>query len=453
MTDDDRVERDPRADLPGLTVLLQRPEVTRATARAGHDRVVAALREVLAEARNAVAAGATAPGADGIAAEAIGMLEAQSTRGLRAVLNATGVLLHTNLGRAPLSADAVVAMTAAAGPTNLEVDLTDGRRGGRGKVVQDALSRLTGAEAALGVNNGAAALVLALHVLGRDREVIISRGELVEIGGSFRLPDIMEAAGCRLREVGTTNRTHLDDYRRAISTDTGAILRVHPSNFRQDGFVSRPSTGEIAEVARAGDVPFIDDIGSGLLRPHPAAADEPVAAEAISRGADLVLFSGDKLLGGPQAGILAGRHDLVERCRRAPLARALRLDKLRMAALESSVAAHERDARDTLPVWAMATTDVDDLRDRAERIAAGCDGTPVETEAVLGGGSTPGRRLPSWGVALSGPADELAARLRTGDPAVVARILDDRVVADLRSVPAAQDDTLLSALRAAIGTG
>ena len=452
MSDHDPVERDPRADLPGLTILLQRPEVADAVASAGHDRVVDALREALARARAAVTAGATTPDPDVIAAQAIAAMQQRSARGLRPVLNATGVLLHTNLGRAPLSTDAVAAIAAATGPTNLEVDLTDGRRGGRGSVAQEALARLTGAESCLAVNNGAAALVLALHVLGRDREVIISRGELVEIGGSFRLPDIMEAAGCRLREVGTTNRTHLDDYRRAITDDTGAILRVHPSNFRQDGFVHRPSTGEIAEVAHSADVPCIDDIGSGLLRPHPAAADEPVAATAIHAGADLVLFSGDKLLGGPQAGILVGRRDLIERCRRAPLARALRLDKLRMAALEASVAAHERDARDELPVWAMATADLDDLRGRAERIAAACDGIAVRTEAVLGGGSTPGGRLPSWGVALPGAADDTAARLREGDPAVVARIIDDRVVADLRSVPAHQDDALLQGLQAAAGT-
>ncbi len=446
-------DRDPRADLPGLTALLQRPEVARTAAAAGHDRVVDALRQALAGARDAVAAGAATPGPDMIAAEAVAAITQSTSRGLRPVLNATGVLLHTNLGRAPLSAAAVAAITVAAGPTNLEVDLADGRRGGRGSVAHDGLARLTGAEAALAVNNGAAALVLALHVFGQDREVIISRGELVEIGGSFRLPDIMEAAGCRLREVGTTNRTHLDDYRRAVTAETGAILRVHPSNFRQDGFVHRPPTGEIAEVAHTAGVPFIDDIGSGLLRPHPAAADEPVAAEAISLGADLVLFSGDKLLGGPQAGIVVGRHELVERCRRAPLARALRLDKLRLAALESSVADHERDAREDLPLWAMATADLDGLRSRAERIAAACDGTVVQTEAVLGGGSTPGGRLPSWGVALPGPADELAARLRTGDPGVVARILDDRVVADLRSVPVDQDDVLLSALRTATGAG
>lgn len=446
-------DRDPRADLPGLTALLQRPEVARTAAAAGHDRVVDALRQALAGARDAVAAGAATPGPDMIAAEAVAAITQSTSRGLRPVLNATGVLLHTNLGRAPLSAAAVAAITAAAGPTNLEVDLADGRRGGRGSVAHDGLARLTGAEAALAVNNGAAALVLALHVFGQDREVIISRGELVEIGGSFRLPDIMEAAGCRLREVGTTNRTHLDDYRRAVTAETGAILRVHPSNFRQDGFVHRPPTGEIAEVAHTAGVPFVDDIGSGLLRPHPAAADEPVAAEAISLGADLVLFSGDKLLGGPQAGIVVGRHELVERCRRAPLARALRLDKLRLAALESSVADHERDAREDLPLWAMATADLDGLRSRAERIAAACDGTVVQTEAVLGGGSTPGGRLPSWGVALPGPADELAARLRTADPGVVARIRDDRVVADLRSVPVNQDDVLLSALRTATGAG
>jgi L-seryl-tRNA(Ser) seleniumtransferase len=259
----------------------------------------------------------------------------------------------------------------------------------------------------------------------------------------------MEAAGCLLREVGTTNRTYLDDYRRAAGPDTGAILRVHPSNFRIDGFVHRPPTAGIAEVARAAQVPFVDDIGSGLLQAHAAARDEPVAADAVTDGADVVIFSGDKLLGGPQAGALVGRHDLIDRFRRAPLARALRLDKLRLAALEATLQAYERDARDELPVWAMAMVDTDALRRRAERLAEACGGEAITTDAVLGGGSTPGGRLPSWGVALPGPADPLAQRLRTGEPPVVTRIVDDRVVADLRSVPADLDEDLGRQLRAA----
>ena len=440
---------DPRATLPALTSLLQLPEVEAAIPTVGHAPMVEALREVLAEVRDAVVSGSAVPAPHRLAEEAIARVESWTGRGLRPVINATGVLLHTNLGRAPLSEAAIAALAAAAGPTDLELDLATGDRGGRGATAQRALARLTGADAALVVNNGAAALVLALMAIGKDREVVISRGELVEIGGSFRLPDIMETAGCRLREIGTTNRTHLEDYRRALDDNTGAILRIHPSNYRIDGFVHRPTTAEIAGVARAARLPFIDDIGSGLLRADPAAPDEPVAAEAIVQGADLVVFSGDKLLGGPQAGILVGDAELIERCRRAPLARALRLDKLRMAALEATVAAYERDATGELPVWAMARTDPATLRGRAESLAAHTGGHAVETEAVLGGGSAPGGRLPSWGVQLPGSPDALAHRLRTGDPAVVVRIVDGRVVLDLRSVPATRDDALAAAVAAA----
>jgi L-seryl-tRNA(Ser) seleniumtransferase len=441
---------DPRTRLPGLTRLLRIPAVETSISTVGHAPMVEALREVLAEARDAVVTGGQVPADDRLAAEAITRVEQRSTGGLRPVINATGVLLHTNLGRSPLSDAAIGAVVAAAGPTDLELDLATGDRGGRGATAQDALARLTGAAAALVVNNGAAALVLALMAIAKDREVVISRGELVEIGGSFRLPDIMETAGCRLCEIGTTNRTHIDDYRRAIGEDTGAILRVHPSNYRIDGFVHRPTTAEIAEVARAAGLPFLDDIGSGLLRADPAAQGEPVAAEAIAQGADLVIFSGDKLLGGPQAGILVGDATLIDRCRRAPLARALRIDKLRMAGLEATLAAYERGTTEDLPVWSLARTAPEDLRARAERLAARSGGRAVETEAVLGGGSAPGGRLPSWGVELPGPPDALAERLRTGDPAVVVRIVDDRVVVDLRSVPVARDTALAGALTAAL---
>lgn len=446
----DEAGRDPRAQLPGLTTLLELPPVRETIDTHGHDTVVAALRDVLAAARTRIATGGAVPDPDRLAADAITAVTDRDHRRLRAVINATGVLLHTNLGRAPLAADAVAAIAAAAGPTNLEVDLRDAVRGGRGEVVHDTLARLTGAEAALAVNNGAAALVLALQVLGHGRQVVISRGELVEIGGSFRLPDIMEAAGCVLREVGTTNRTHVEDYRRAIGPDTGAVLRVHPSNFRVDGFTHRPPTEQIAEVTHAAGVPFIDDLGSGLLAAHPATGDEPIAADAVRRGADLALFSGDKLLGGPQAGILVGRADLIERCRRAPLARALRLDKLRLAALEATVATHERGDRDALPLWSQVAAEAAVLRGRAEAIAATCGGEVVPTEAVLGGGSTPGRRLASFGVALPGNAEKLAQRLRTGEPPVLARIVDDLVVADVRAVPADLDTDLARALRVAL---
>jgi L-seryl-tRNA(Ser) seleniumtransferase len=473
---------DPRARLPALTTLLERPEVIAAANTHGRDRVLAALRRALASARDDLLAApaddgsaslgppaddhdaraeapdragsstpADVPAADEIAARALAEIDREDRRRLRVVINATGVVLHTNLGRAPLSPDAIDAVVAAAGATNLEVDLDTGERGGRTAVVQEALARLTGAEDALVVNNGAAALVLVLSVLAKGREVVISRGELVEIGGSFRLPDIMGTAGVVLREIGTTNRTHLDDYRRAVHEGTGAVLRVHPSNFRVEGFAHRPPSADIGQVAAAAGVPFVHDIGSGLLHQDAeVAADEPTAASALEDGADVVVFSGDKLLGGPQAGVLAGRASAITRCRRDPLTRALRLDKLRTAALEATLRSHERGAEDELPLWAMATAAPQVLRSRAQRIADACGGEVLHTDAVLGGGSAPGHALPSWGVALPGSAEALSRRLRTGQPGVYPRIIDDRVVIDLRSVPDHLDDLLTRAVADAV---
>ena len=443
---------DPRRAVPALGRLLDRPAVVEAIAEHGRDPVVTALRAALDEARRTAAAGGSIEDEDALVARVLAAVERRPAPQLTPVLNATGVLLHTNLGRAPLAAEAVAALTAAAGTVDLEVDLDTGERGGRDVPVRDPLTRLTGAQAAFAVNNGAAALVLVLSALAGDGGVAVSRGELVEIGGSFRIPDIVRSAGTRLIEVGTTNRTHIADYRAAVEAGASAILRVHPSNFRMDGFVHQPTTAELVEVAGAAGVPFIDDLGSGLLRAHPAAADEPVAVERIAAGASVVVFSGDKLLGGPQAGIIAGEAALVERCRRAPLARALRLDKLRLAALAATLAAYERDAAGQLPVWRMAEVDVTTLRTRAAAIVDACADTSAEVvalEAVLGGGSTPGATLPSAGVALTGPADRLARRLRIGTPAVVPRIVDDRVVLDLRAVPPEADEQLIAAIRAA----
>ena len=442
---------DPRRAVPALGRLVSRAAVLEAIEEHGREPVVSALRATLEAARTVAAAGGGVE-ADDLVAAALARLAARAAPVLTPVINTTGVLLHTNLGRAPLSPDAVAALTAAAGTVDLEVDLDTGERGGRDAPIRDPLTRLTGAEAALVVNNGAAALVLALSALAGDGGVAVSRGELVEIGGSFRIPDIVRSAGTQLVEVGTTNRTHVRDYRAAVEAGASAILRVHPSNFRMDGFVHRPTTAELVEVARAAGVPFIDDLGSGLLRAHPAAPDEPVVAERIAAGASVVVFSGDKLLGGPQAGIIAGDGELVDRCRRAPLARALRLDKLRLAALAATLAAYERDAAHHLPVWRMAESDLAALRARAGAIAEACVGLEVEVvalEAVLGGGSTPGATLPSAGVALIGPADRLARLLRTGTPAVVPRIVDDRVVLDLRSVPPEADEQLTAAIRTA----
>lgn len=479
---------DPRRAVPALGRLLQHPAVVSAIGEYGRQPVVIALRTALDQARHTASAGGSVGDEDHLVTSALTTVEERRAPQLTPVINATGVLLHTNLGRAPLSVDAVAAVTAAASTVDLEVDLQTGERGGRDEPVRDALVRLTGAGSALAVNNGAAALVLALSALAGQGGVAVSRGELVEIGGSFRIPDIIASAGTRLVEVGTTNRTHLADYRAAVEAGASAILRVHPSNFRMEGFVHRPTTVELVELAAEAGVPFIDDLGSGLLGDHPAAPDEPVAAEAIAAGASVVVFSGDKLLGGPQAGIIAGEAVLVERCRRAPLARALRLDKLRVAALAATLAAYERDAAAELPVWAMAEADVVDLRRRAEMVVARCLGghlassepepghgrrsssgsvrpdppeqaagasldiEVVALDAVLGGGSTPGARLPSAGLAVTSaaPADALARALRTGRPAVVPRIIDDRVVLDLRSVSPEDDGRLVAALRAAL---
>lgn len=439
---------DPRRALPAVGRLLELPAAAAAIERHGRTAVTGALREVLGNAR-AEAAPDRSLSPEELLARAVAQVRRQQGHEPVGVINATGVLLHTNLGRAPLSADAVQALITAAGAIDLELDLATGARGGRDAPVGDPLARLLGAEAAFAVNNGAAALVLALATLAGEGGVAVSRGELVEIGGSFRIPDIVRSAGVDLVEVGTTNRTHAHDYRAAVEAGASAILRVHPSNFHMDGFVHRPTTAELVAIASDGGVPFIDDVGSGLLQPHPAAPDEPVASAAIAAGASLVLFSGDKLLGGPQAGIVAGDRDLVERCRRAPLARALRLDKLRIAALHATLAAHERDARDDLPVFAMAGVSLEQLRERARVLADASDGEVVALEAVLGGGSTPGATLPSAGVALDGPAEALAHALRTGDPAVLPRIVDDRVVLDLRAVAPADDARLRAAVRRA----
>ncbi|MEX2548999.1 MAG: L-seryl-tRNA(Sec) selenium transferase [Nitriliruptoraceae bacterium] len=439
---------DPRRSLPQLGSLLEHPVISEAMTSHGHDRVVQALRAALDDGRDRAVQGSPIT-TDELVAMAVERLHADAAPGLTPVINATGVLLHTNLGRAPLSAAAIEAMTAAAGAVDLEIDLDTGDRGGRDAPLRDRLARLTGAPAAIVVNNGAAALVLALSTLADDGGVVVSRGELIEIGGSFRIPDIVRSAGVELVEVGTTNRTHVRDYRHAVEAGASAILRVHPSNFRMEGFVHRPTTAELVEVAAEGDVPFIDDLGSGALRPHPATPGEPVASESIAAGASVVLFSGDKLLGGPQAGIIAGDERLIERCRRAPLFRALRLDKLRIAALAATLDAYERGAAPSLPVWAMAEVTTDALRDRAVTVASACDGEVVSVDAVLGGGSTPGAVLPSVGVALEleGAPDGLAQALRTGTPAVVPRIVDGRVVIDLRSVAPDDDVRLIQALR------
>jgi L-seryl-tRNA(Ser) seleniumtransferase len=361
------------------------------------------------------------------------------------VLNATGVLVHTNLGRAPL-ADAALARVAEVGGgySNLEYDLEEGARGSRQDHLAGLLKRLTGAEAALVVNNNAAGVLLALSALAEGREVVVSRGELIEIGDGFRIPDVLARSGARLVEVGTTNRTRVADYMRAIGPDTALLLRVHQSNFRVVGFTERPSLQELGRLAEHVGLPLVDDLGSGSLAP---VGDEPTPADSIRAGADLVCFSGDKLLGGPQAGIVVGRAELVERLRRHPLQRALRADKLTLAALEGTLAlALDPTTRDQVPVLRMLHEPVEQVRARAERLAALVGGDVEETVARVGGGALPLAELPSAACAVE---EELAEPLRRGDPPVIAVVRDGRTLLDCRTLSDAEIEEVAAAITSA----
>jgi L-seryl-tRNA(Ser) seleniumtransferase len=404
---------------------------------------VEAARAVLTRAREEITAGFE-PGdlAERLAAE----LSAARRPALRRVLNATGVVLHTNLGRAPLAEAALERIREIGrGYSNLEYDVTAGARGSRQDHVAGLLRRLTGAEAALVVNNNAAAVLLALAALAEGREVVVSRGELIEIGDGFRIPDVLATSGARLVEVGTTNRTRAADYEAAMGPETALLLRVHQSNFRVVGFTELPSVGELAGVAARHELPLLDDLGSGVLVELP---DEPSARASVEAGADLVSFSGDKLLGGPQAGIVVGRTDLVERLRRHPLQRALRADKLTLAALEGTLGLYlepERAMRQ-VPVLRMLGEPVEGIRARAERLAALVGGTVEETVGRVGGGALPLAELPSFACAVE---EELAAGLRAGDPPVIGIVRDGRLLLDCRTLTDAEVDEVTDAVRAA----
>ncbi|MBX6332605.1 MAG: L-seryl-tRNA(Sec) selenium transferase [Gemmatimonadaceae bacterium] len=451
---------DPRRALPSVNALLSADVAQPFLARAPRALVADAVRDAIAGARRDPA---HAPRDDREWEAAIATaLAARERRSLRPVLNATGVVLHTNLGRAPLPQAALDAIAeAAAGYANLEYDLDAGTRGSRYGHCVSLLRELTGAEDALVVNNGAAALVLALDTLAAGRDAIVSRGELVEIGGSFRIPDIMAKSGARLVEVGTTNRTHADDYRRALGPTTGAVVKVHRSNFALAGFVADVPVRELVAICAEHGVPVVHDLGSGLFLSLAAFSlrGEPVAAEAVREGATVVTMSGDKLLGGPQAGIALGRADAIARMRRNPLTRALRVDKLTLAALEATLALYRDPPRALreIPALALLTTPVESLRARAEAIAAalveaGHAATAVPSEGSVGGGAFPTAVLPSAAVALGGAADAeaLDARLRHASVPVVGRIADGRLLLDLRSVPARDDPALTAAVLAAL---
>jgi L-seryl-tRNA(Ser) seleniumtransferase len=433
---------DARRLVPRTDAVLADPRLTAAAGRLGRRQVKAAVARAQQQART----GQISP--EAVADTAVASLPARSAS-LLPVINATGVLLHTNLGRAPLSEAAVEAVVAAAGWTDVEFDLVSGTRGRRGRGALAALAAaVPAAEAVHVVNNNAAALVLTATTLAAGREIVVSRGELIEIGDGFRLPDLLESTGARIREVGTTNRTSVADYAAAVGPDTGFVLKVHPSNFRVEGFTAQAGVAELAGLG----VPVVGDIGSGLLDAHPLLPDEPDATSWLRAGADLVTASGDKLLGGPQAGLLLGRSALVTRLARHPLARALRVGKLTLAALEATLTGPP------VPVAAALAADGAFLTRRAERLSAtladaGVDARPVPSQAVVGGGGAPGVTLPSAAVSLpgrlAGPLRSSHAVRRGTHPAVIGRTEEGRLLLDLRAVPGRDDDVVAAAVIAA----
>ena len=446
---------DPRRALPAVGTLLDLQGVQQLLENASRTLVTDAVRAVIEEARTMPSA---APRTDAAWTTAVVQrLAVAQIASLRPVVNGTGVVLHTNLGRAPLAAVALAAVQrVAAGFSNLEYNIDAGERGSRHTHCASLLSELTGAEDAMVVNNCAAAVVLALNTLADGKEAIISRGELVEIGGSFRVPDIMTKSGARLVEVGTTNRTHADDYRRALGPDSGVIVSVHRSNFTIDGFVSSVSVRDLAPLAAAAGVPLVHDFGSGLmldLSPW-GLSGEPTARDAVADGASIVLMSGDKLFGGPQAGIILGTRSMIAALRSNPLARALRVDKMTLAALEATLTLYRDPARAVreIPALAMLTATSASLTDRATTISAalvarGVAAAVAETEATVGGGAFPSARIASAAVALGGPsASRTEAKLRAAPTPVIARVASGLVLVDLRGVAPAFDGELTALL-------
>ncbi|MDQ6831096.1 MAG: L-seryl-tRNA(Sec) selenium transferase [Gemmatimonadota bacterium] len=449
---------DPRRSLPSVSALLESDALRAMLAESPRALVVDAVRDAVDRARLDPA---KAPRDASAWRDVVALaLEERSRASLRPVFNATGVVLHTNLGRAPLATVALDAIRVVAqGFANLEYDLERGERGSRYVHCASLLRELTGAEDALVVNNGAAALVLALNTFAEAREAIVSRGELVEIGGSFRVPDIMAKSGATLIEVGSTNRTHADDYARALTLKTGALVKVHRSNFAMEGFVAEVDVRALATLGRARGVPLLYDLGSGLIAPLDAygLSGEPVAGDVVRDGATIVTMSGDKLLGGPQAGIILGTADAIARMRKNPLTRAFRVDKMTLAALEATLALYrepERAVRE-IPALAMLAATRGELRARAARMAEtlcarGVRCAVVDSEGSVGGGAFPSAKLPSAALALNGDPAALDAQLRGGRPPVIGRISADTFLLDLRSVPATDDDRLVTVVAGAL---
>lgn len=434
--------------LPGVDALLRAAPELEATY--GHGRAVQAIREALDEARTQHGKGGSLPTPGDLLVRIRALIDVKDHP--RRVINATGVIIHTNLGRAPLSEAAQQAMIdVAAGYSALEYDLEIGTRGKREQSIEALITEITGAEAAAVVNNNAAATLLILSATAQGREVILSRGELVEIGGGFRVPDIMAQSGARLVEVGTTNRTRIADYERAITPQTALLMRVHSSNFKMIGFTEQPTLGEIADLAHARGLLAVEDLGSGaLLDTTPFGLEhEPTVGESLAAGFDVVAFSGDKLLGGPQAGIIAGRRDVIEGIKRHPLARAVRIDKLCLAALTTTLE-HYRygEALTHIPVWKMIAMPPATIRARAEVWAEQVGGQVIEARSTIGGGSLPGEMLSTFTLGIEAVhPDQVMARLRRTNPPVIARIGDGRLLFDPRTVFLTQDERLLAAIR------
>ena len=443
-------------DLPSVDRLLQAAAAAGLESRFGRSLTLQALHATLDEARGLIRGGSPPPDEATLMAEAARRLEAWLAPTLRPVVNATGVILHTNLGRAPLSRAATQAMLdVAGGYSTLEYDLAAGKRGSREVHAEALLRRLLEVEAALVVNNNAAAVLLALTALARRKEVVIARSQLVEIGGGFRIPDVMKESGARLVEVGTTNRTHLSDFEAALTDRTALLLRAHHSNFRIVGFTTEPDLSEMVALARRHALPVVDDLGSGALLDTAAfgLAHEPTVQESLRCGAALVAFSGDKLLGGPQAGILVGDREQIDRLRRHPLARAIRPDKLCLAALATTLAHYLRDeATREIPVWRMIAARPEDLRSRAVAWAATLQsGEVLQGRSTVGGGSLPEETLPTWLLALVTPQpNRMMERLRLSATPVIARVEENRLVFDPRTVLPEQEETLLAGISAAL---
>jgi L-seryl-tRNA(Ser) seleniumtransferase len=446
--------------LPSVDKLLQEETIQTLAKAHSHELAVDAARETLESARQAILKGSPRPLMSQLAEMTVANLNRRLQPTLRQVINATGVIIHTNLGRAPLSEETRLAMEKAAqGYSNLEYDLEAGKRGSRYVHAEEVLCRLTGAEAALVVNNNASAVLLMLTALTQGREVIISRSQLIEIGGGFRIPDVMRQSGARLVEVGTTNRTHLRDYEEAIGEETALLMRAHHSNFRIVGFTHEVPLAELVELGRKNDLPVIDDLGSGTLLDTAdyGLGHEPTIQESITTGASLVSCSGDKLLGGPQAGIILGQKDLVTQLRRHPLTRALRVDKTTLAGLQATLLHYlEGKAPKKVPVWQMIAMPVKTIEERAQTWAsllaeAGAEVSVVDGRSTIGGGSLPGETLPTRLAAIQVPSpDDLARRLRLGQPAVVGRIEEDRFLLDPRTVMPEQEETLIERVRLAL---